>query len=216
MTLEPDIKSLLLEIIDRYLTTWRPASASVIRTRIWDKAAVLAQLEKDRLLYRVDEEDSREPAYLPRMLAFDLLGNAHRFSYALKRAGTFLVHLRELAIKKGALEVLAEDLEDEHRYPGPPALQLCLDFSLLVESLDFIDRRDGTHPDATVWKIPRFKLRPAIRDFTDAHRAWVEELAACGIQPTTKSYRNDHSRQSKQKQRTCVNPECARKAQSSR
>ena len=184
---DSDQKELILEVVDRFLTTWRPTVAATIRTRIWDKSTVLAELATGKVLLRVG--DGEEPRYFPRLLAFELLGDSKRFAFALKGADRWLQKLRQLAIEKDSLQV--ELLQFERAPAWPPdadssMLYLISDFSNLVESVISVEHPSGDEPMANVRTIPKIKLRPAIRDFTDITTAWTEELSVRGINPVTK------------------------------
>ena len=52
------------------------------------------------------EDPSREPRYVPRLLAFELLGDSRRFAFALKGADRWLQYLRQLAIERDSLQVM--------------------------------------------------------------------------------------------------------------
>lgn len=183
-----ETKELILEVVDRFLTTRSPTSASTIRTRIWDKAAVLAELARDGVLLPLENE-GKEPRYFPKLLAFELLGDSRRFEFALKSADKWLRHLRQLALDKDSLQ-----LELVHFPEAPPqtpsaeasTLYLISDFSDLVESFSFVEHRSGDGPSTYIKQIPKIKLRTSIRDFTDITRAWADELSARGMTPVIK------------------------------
>jgi hypothetical protein len=188
MKTDPETKELILEVVDRFLTTWRPTVASTIRTRIWDKSTVLAELAKDGVLLRL-EDDANEPCYFPRLLAFELLGDSKRFAFALKRADRWLQQLRQLAIERDSLQVELLDFDNAPAWPpdaDPSMLHLLSDFSNFVESINFVEYRFGKGPTFSIKKIPRINLRPSIRNFTDITKAWADELSARGMNPVAK------------------------------
>jgi hypothetical protein len=188
MKTDSETKELILEVVDRLLTTWRPTVASTIRTRIWDKSTVLAELARDGVLLRL-EDDGDEPRYFPRLLAFELLGDSKRFAFALKSADRWLRQLRQLAIERDSLQVELLDFQKTPAWPSDASLSmlhLVSDFSNLVESVSFVEHRFGEGPTASIKQIPKINLRSSIRDFTDITKAWADELSVRSINPVTK------------------------------
>ena len=177
----------LLEVVDRFMTTWRPSVASTIRTAIWDKSAVLAELASSGVLLRL--ENDHEPRYLPRLLAFELLGDSKRFAFAINSTDRWLQQLRQLAVAIDSLHIEVSDFPRTTAWSpdtDSSMLYLISDFSNLVESLTFVESRSNERTTASVNKTPRIKLRPAIRAFTDITKAWADELAARRLDPVTK------------------------------
>jgi hypothetical protein len=182
-------KDLILEVVDRFLTTWRGTSSATIRTNVWDKSSTLAELAEDGTLFSPDYE-TNEPIYFPRMLAFELLGDSKRFSFAISIAERWLRKLRQSAIDKGSLEIELLDFHFDPAWPrvaDRPMLYLISDFSHFVESLTFVEHQFKDGRTKEVRKIPKIKLRPAIQDFTGIGSAWVDELASRGITPLPKT-----------------------------
>lgn len=179
MEIDVNKRELIVEIVDRFLTTHRPTSPSVVRARVWDKALVLAELGRQRILFDTKKKDwgTDETEYLPLLLAFELIADERRLSYALDSVGCWLNYFRRSALRSDSL-----DLELPDRAKEPPerakwfALHFVHDFSKLVEAC----------------APPRVKLGPAIRDFEDASKAWAEELQIRGLEPTQKVKRRSH------------------------
>jgi hypothetical protein len=179
MEIDENKRELILEVVDRFLTTHRPTSPSVVRARVWDKALVLAELDRQRILFDTKRKSwgIDETEYLPRLLAFELIADERRLSYALDIADSWLNYLRRSALRSDSL-----DLELPDRAEEPPerakwsSLHFVQDFSKLVE----------------VCAPPRVKLAPAIRDFENAPKAWAEELQIRGLEPTQKVKRGSH------------------------
>jgi hypothetical protein len=185
MKTDLETKELVLEVVDRFLTTWRPTVASRVRTRIWDKSKVLEELAREGVLLRL-EDPSREPRYVPRLLAFELLGDSRRFAFALKGADRWLQYLRQLAIERDSLQVMLLGGPPEGVDVNSEMLHLVSDFSNLVESVSFVEHPVSEGPTPGVEKTRKITLRPSIRDFTDITKAWADELSARGMNPVTK------------------------------
>ncbi len=189
MSLDPQKRELVLEIIDRLLTSDRPTSAAVVRSDIWDRDVALEELEHDRILLNTGMLSTGEFLYVPRMLAFEFSGDAKRHSYALDCAGNWLRYLQRQALQSNCLDV---------RLPGPSDHPSSLRFSMSHLVADFpkfvksLSRGGAPLSSGSCYEFlyreeqPVVTVQPAIREFTDARQAWAEELDKFGIEAVPK------------------------------
>jgi hypothetical protein len=184
-------KDLLLEIIDRYMTTYRPTPISLIRTKFPADADSFDQLLSKNVVEAApsqgtdlesNKQDENEQ-YIPRMLAFEIVNDARRKQKALQEVGTFLRLLRGFVRFANRLEIGSSELSRfsrkndvvaQYHNEWRPGLDVILakDFPKYIETVSI---RPGLF-DSMGRSEFLFGVSKQIEGFENAELAWNEEL----------------------------------------
>jgi hypothetical protein len=205
-----DVKDLLVEIIDRYMTTYRFTTIEGARTRLRDKLDTFEQLTKLEILTRVEHAryGTSMVGYYPRMLAFEYVADDKRKRFALRIVNALLKCFKNEVLRSGRLAVeishtqLAKIPEDNFG-----AQLLVTDFTELIDGIESIEAefsQDTILTPAGEVDGLRVTCHPAIRDYEDPAVAWANELKKRVIPPVPPT--RLHSRPETKAQVGCTQP----------
>jgi hypothetical protein len=108
------MKDLLLEVIDRFMTTQKGTSYRRIKAHLPPKSKTLQELMQKHFLEEITNLPTNETVYFPRMLAFEAVGDPRRRKFAQGLIGRLLFELRDVhrqGSPYGLEGVIVDDLQ---------------------------------------------------------------------------------------------------------